>query len=147
MVASAKNFVRISDMDKKFVIAELDLLASRLASLRDALAATEPTTPPPAREKVEKGLCLYCGKPLGQKKPTRGVHSHCYRTARRRIADGLTTDATLVSQGWLLPQEKQGRKIADSDPVIQELRARAEKDAAEVSQLSKTRQSKNQKKP
>lgn len=93
---------------------ELRDIAFRLQSIAARLAqiggeAAEP--PPDARVMAETRICLWCKKPIPEgERPLRGLHSTCYRTARREIQLGKYTDSELIESGVLLPVEKAGRK-------------------------------------
>ena len=77
---------------------------------------------PEVKKKVEKcvrlGICLTCGKPLGDR-VVRGVHDACAKTTYRAIRNGLTTDEERIEDGKWLPRNRSGRP--PSNPIIVEL--------------------------
>lgn len=131
-------------MDTTKLIAELDAIATRIANLRSELTGTAPKLNDQAQQRAAAKQCTYCGLPLGKKKPNRGAHEACYRKAMRHVERGWTTDAKLVSDGLLLPQKRQGRKVAEDDPVLKQIREEAEGKAEESTQVAKKRGSKSQ---
>lgn len=99
-------------MDTKELARRLVEAEQLIASIRNSLA-TEPTSSVRKRtqEEIDRltaaRICLRCGKPLGEKKPQRGVHEACYQKLRREHALGEA-----ASIGHLLPTDKPGRKSA-----------------------------------
>ena len=49
-----------------------------------------------AAKLLEKRICLDCGKPLGEEKPTRGCHYAHYRKLMRAVENNETTEAVVI---------------------------------------------------
>ena len=126
-------------METTKLLNELDAIAAKVAKLRAEVVATAPVENAQAQLRVAANLCTYCGEPLKKEKPNRGAHSACYRKAMRRVETDMITDAQLVTDGLLLPQKRQGRKVALTDPVLQKLQVESERKAEEVMQSVKSR--------
>lgn len=108
-------------MDKNNLLKKLELTARLIAEMRDELVGKSMQEREIARtddqvaDFVTKKICLKCGKPLGDKKPTRGIHEKCYQQLRR--TDEL--ERALVN-GRILHAAKPGPKSTDPlEPLIE----------------------------
>ena len=108
-------------MDKNNLLRKLELTAKLISEMRDELQGKSLQEREIARtqeqvlEFVAKKICLKCGKPLGSKKPTRGIHERCYQKLRR----DEELDRAEVN-GRILPVGKPGPKSTDPlEPLIE----------------------------
>ena len=83
---------------------EIDRLAEELEAMKHA------AFPPEAKKLMEKGICLFCEKPITGEKHVRGCHQNCYRKTKREIESG-GSEGKAISLGLLAPEQKSGRKI------------------------------------
>lgn len=97
---------------KRLDAAIAELLAIKRALAEDAGLSTvtvDKRTQALVASKVDAGICLYCDTPLADgstTRPTRGVHSRCYK---RIVNNSEKTLDEHVSLGLLLPGKPGGR--------------------------------------
>lgn len=96
-------------MDTTELAARLEKIATELATLSRAISGSESKSPPMVEEKIAEGVCLNCGKPLGDKRVVRGNHESCYREIKNHIRDGAYTEDEAIAGGLLLPTSPGGR--------------------------------------
>lgn len=138
-------------MDIEAVAKQIEKLTNGLAVLQRMITQDLPVFPAERSALVEAGVCLNCGKPIGESRPVRGCHEYCYRQVRASIKTGEMTDFEAVESGIVLPKDPGGsRKPNDTElakalakktnAVVADIHAQAEKLVAE-------RDAKRKKKP
>lgn len=102
------------------MLSKIGEIEKLVAELRYALVAKQPEleiarTMAEVDDLVKNKVCLRCGKPIGKKKHTRGIHENCYQKLRR---DGELERAE--ANGRILAAGKPGpRSSAALKPLIE----------------------------
>jgi hypothetical protein len=106
-------------MNKATLLKKLDAAAKLIDEMRQEVVGKPMIDELIARtaeqiaEFVNSAICLKCGKPIGEQKPSRGVHERCYQKLRR---DGELERAE--ANGRILPVGKPGPRSIDAlDPL------------------------------
>lgn len=114
-----RKTLKMASMNKKELQKQIRLIMQQLEQLHDQLNSSETEGQQLAEKRAAKGLCTFCGEPLGNEKPQRGAHPRCYRKVNRSINNKICTEAQAISRGWLLTPAKGGRKVTGDDPIGQ----------------------------
>lgn len=102
-------------MDTEAIAKQIEKLTKGLAVLQRMVTQDVPTFPKERLALVEAGVCLNCGKSIGESRPVRGCHEYCYKQVSASIKSGEMTDFEAVEAGLFLPKDTGGgRKSADT---------------------------------
>jgi len=97
-------------MDTQTVKDRLANIIRDATRLYEMISDTEPSLPPAAQERFDKGEeCLECKQALGKGRVKRGCHERCYRRIVRAIEKKKYTDFDAIRAGSLAPKQSGGR--------------------------------------
>lgn len=88
-------------MQTKKITQQLGKIITELEAIRKELSVGETehaAFPEDRMPLIEAGICLACGEPLGDEKPTRKCHYRCYKRLGAEVKAGSTWDA-LIAEG------------------------------------------------
>lgn len=118
-------------MDTEAVAKQIEKLTKGLAVLQRMITQDVPTFPLERMALVEAGICLNCGKPIGESRPVRGCHEYCYKQVKASINSGDMTDFEAVESGLALPKDSGGAKKATDTQLAKLLAKKEQLDAIE----------------
>jgi len=88
-------------MQTKKLTQQLGKIITELEAIRKELSVgetEEATFPESRRHLIDAEICLACGEPLGNEKPTRKCHYRCYKRLGAEVKAGSTWDE-LIAEG------------------------------------------------
>lgn len=103
-----KKLFKIVFMEINQIREAIDQVINQLQGLRDSLGHDQSISEEMLR-KIAQKICLFCGKKIEGDTHSRGCHSNCAQAIRRKIRDGVITDAQAVIEGYWAPPQKGGR--------------------------------------